>query len=189
MSATCPPVSFKSICLGITIWCWQTWVMQFKGCGVMSPWASCQIRIIAGCACAEMPGTFSPSPRVSDPDMHHDTCVTHMPWCMPGSLTSGFLWSRLQGKRSRYSRCMRNPQFYVSGKRPMDGCTFNCVFDGGCYRFSSLVKFHNKDLSRVSLFRQDTSAYYQLIISTSGGTFCRIKCKGSDWHISQFFIW
>ena len=23
---------------------------------------------------------------VSDPDMHHSTCVTHVPWCMPGSL-------------------------------------------------------------------------------------------------------
>ena len=38
----------------------------------------------------EIPGTFSPPPRVSDPDMHHGTCVTHVPWCMPGSLTSGF---------------------------------------------------------------------------------------------------
>ena len=28
-------------------------------------------------------------PRVSDPDMHHGTCVTHMPWCMSGSLTRG----------------------------------------------------------------------------------------------------
>ena len=63
-----------------------------------------------------MPGTFSPSPQVSDRDMHHGTCVTHVPWCMPGSLTSGFVWSRWWGKRSR---CMRNPQFYVSGKRPM----------------------------------------------------------------------
>ena len=26
-----------------------------------------------------MPGTFSPPPRVSDPDMHHGTCVTHVP--------------------------------------------------------------------------------------------------------------
>ena len=66
-----------------------------------------------------MPGTFSPSPRVCDPNMHHVTCMTHVPWCMPGSLTSGFLWSRWQGKRSRHSRRMRNPQFYVSGKRPM----------------------------------------------------------------------
>ena len=38
-----------------------------------------------------MPGTFIPPPRVRDPDMHHGTCVTHVPWCMPGSLTSGFL--------------------------------------------------------------------------------------------------
>ena len=68
------------------------------------------------------PGTFSPPPRVSDPDMHHGTCVTHVPWCMPGSLTSGFLWSRWRGKRSQHSRRMRNPQFYVSGKRLMEGC-------------------------------------------------------------------
>ena len=66
-----------------------------------------------------MPGAFSPTPWVSDPDMHHGTCVTHVPWCMPGSLCCGFLWSRWRGKRSRHSRRMRNPQFYVSGKRPM----------------------------------------------------------------------
>ena len=45
-----------------------------------------------------IPGTFSPPPRVSDPDMHHGTCVTHVPWCMLGSLTSGFLWSWRRGK-------------------------------------------------------------------------------------------
>ena len=47
------------------------------------------------------------------------SCVTHMQWCMPWSLTSGFFWSRWRGKRSRHSRRMGNPQFYVSGKRPM----------------------------------------------------------------------
>ena len=36
-----------------------------------------------------MPGTFSPPPLVSDPAMHHGTCVTHVPWCMSGSLTRG----------------------------------------------------------------------------------------------------
>ena len=41
-----------------------------------------------------MPWTFSPQQRVKDPDMHHGTCVTHVPWCMTGSLTSGFIWSR-----------------------------------------------------------------------------------------------
>ena len=65
------------------------------------------------------PGRFSPPMRISDPDMHHGTCVTHMPWCMPGSLTSGFIWSRWRGKRSRHSRRMRNQQFCVFCKRPM----------------------------------------------------------------------
>ena len=44
-----------------------------------------------------IPGTFSSPPRISYPDMHHGTCVTHVPWCMPGSLTSGFLWCRWRG--------------------------------------------------------------------------------------------
>ena len=57
-------------------------------------------------------------PRVSDPDIHHGTCVTHMPWCMLGSLTSDFLWSRWRKKRSRYSRRMRNPQFLYLVKDP-----------------------------------------------------------------------
>ena len=78
-----------------------------------------QTRKIAGCACAGLAGNVSPPTRVSDPDMHHGTCVTHVPWCLPESLTSGFLWSRWRGKRCRHSRCKRNPQFYVSGKRPM----------------------------------------------------------------------
>ena len=40
-----------------------------------------------------MPGTFFPPPiskeTVSDPDMHHGTCATHVPRCMLGSLTHG----------------------------------------------------------------------------------------------------
>ena len=60
-----------------------------------------------------------PPAQVSDPHVHHGTCVTHVPWCMPGSLLSGFLLNRWRGKRSRHSRRMRNPQFYVSGKRLM----------------------------------------------------------------------
>ena len=51
--------------------------------------------------------------------MHHGTCVTHVPWCMPGSLSSSFLLSWRGGKCSRLSRRMHNPKFYVSGKRPM----------------------------------------------------------------------
>ena len=67
----------------------------------------------------EMPGTFSLPPRVSDPDIDHGTCVTHVSWCMSGTLTCCFLWSQWWGKYSRHSWRMRNPQFYLSDKRPI----------------------------------------------------------------------
>ena len=77
---------------------------------------SYQIRKFLDCACARNAGNVFPPPRVSDPDMNHGTCVTHVPWCMPGSLTSGFLRSRWRGKHSRHSLRMRNTQFPTSGK-------------------------------------------------------------------------
>ena len=43
---------------------------------------------------SRMPWTFSPPRRLSDPHVHHSTCVTRVSWCMPRSLTTGFLWSR-----------------------------------------------------------------------------------------------
>ena len=108
--------------LGLKSW-WLQYRRKVKGHVV---WASFQIRKIAGCACAGNAGNVFPPPRVSNTDMHHGTCVTHVPWCLPGSLTSGFLWSRGRGKRSRHSWRMRNPQFYVYGKRPM-GSMFSTV--------------------------------------------------------------
>ena len=50
------------------------------------PWASYQIR--------KMPGTFSRhrllrKPPVSDPDMHHGTYITQVPWCMSGTPNRG----------------------------------------------------------------------------------------------------
>ena len=70
-----------------------------------------------------MQGTFPPSQRVSDPAMHHGTCVMHVSWCMAGSLASGFLWKRWQGKTFPAFPAHAQPTFYVSGKRPMGSCT------------------------------------------------------------------
>ena len=54
-------------------------------------WATCQICKLAGCACAGYAGFprhwHQRKPLVSDPGMYHGTCVTHVPWCMSGSLT------------------------------------------------------------------------------------------------------
>ena len=56
-------------------------------------WTSYQIRKIVGCACTGNARNVFPCRRlqrkllVSDPGMHHGTCVTHVSWCMSGSLT------------------------------------------------------------------------------------------------------
>ena len=91
--------------------------MKWQSHGPLTRYAKLRVAHAPG-----MPGTFSPPLRVSDPDMRHGMCVTPVPWCMPVSLTSAFLWSQWQGKHSRHSRHSRrmcNPQFYVSGKRPI----------------------------------------------------------------------
>ena len=81
-----------------------------------------------------MPGKYSLPARVSDPNMYH----------------GGFFWSRWRGKLSRHSRRMRNPQFCVSGKRPiirqvisMDSTIWwprlSCVLTG---RLVISIRFH-----------------------------------------------
>ena len=86
----------------------KSYLSNFSQCGYMElgsrlptcilgktlclPWASCQI-----CACAGNAENVFPATAVNDPDMHHGTCMTHVPWCMPGSLTSGFLCSQWRG--------------------------------------------------------------------------------------------
>ena len=58
-------------------------------------WASYQLRKIVYCARAGNAGNVFPrrrlqrKPLVSDPGKHQVTCVTHVLWCMSGSLTRG----------------------------------------------------------------------------------------------------
>ena len=110
----------------------------------------------------EMPGKFSPPPRGSDTDMHHGTCVTHVSWYKPGSLTSGFVWSRWGEKRSR--------QFYVSGKRSIaERPTF-------CSRYFE-IHFGQNPITRTTV-TQDIIA----------GAMCRFQVTMSHNHSRQRVI-
>ena len=67
-----------------------------------------------------MPGTFSPPPRVSDSDMHHGMCVTHVPWCMLGLLTSGILWSRWRKNVPGIPGACATPNFAYLVRGPLN---------------------------------------------------------------------
>ena len=66
-----------------------------------------------------MPGTFSLTadskwkPLVSDPGMHHGTCVSHVPWCMSGLLAPD------GGKTFPAFPAHAHLQFSISCKRPI----------------------------------------------------------------------
>ena len=90
--------TYNASCMMVTKWFKFTSVSVHMFIYIVNEdnaWASYQIRKIAGCACAGNAGNVFPrhrlqrKPLVSDPGMHHGTCVTHVPWCMSGSLTRG----------------------------------------------------------------------------------------------------
>ena len=95
----------------VSIW-WRHHVLLFF-CGFKSSGNERYVKLWVAHA-PRMAGAFSPPG-----DMHNGTGATHVPWYMPESLTSSFIWGRWQGKRFRYSQRMRNPQLNVSGKRHM----------------------------------------------------------------------
>ena len=130
-----------------------------------------------------MPGTFSP-PWDSDPDMHQGTCVTHVPGCMAGSLTSGFLCSWRRGKRFRHSGRMRNPRFYIFANRPMAKKTYDSSSDSEATRrlmINRLVPNLNKTSQRtkrahICWVYSICSEIFIHYISMSCGSFSSVFC-------------
>ena len=88
---------------------------------VYYPLASYQIRKIVGCAFPGNAGNVFSTPtskktaswrsRHASRHVHHACTVMHF----------GIANPRWLGRRSRHSRCMHNPQFYLSGKRSIAG--------------------------------------------------------------------
>ena len=127
---------------------------------------------------AHAPGTFSQPSRVSDPDMQHGACVTHVPWYIPGSLTSGFLWSRWRGKRSRHSRRMRNLQFYISGKRPIHRCIINSLAPGDVVViFKGVISEHMLGMDFMTISCEIDLRTYMLI-----SQHCFRQCRKAPSH-------
>ena len=69
----------------------QLGLASFISTNKLALWVSYQIRQNAGRECRDrIPRhQLQRKPQVSDPGMHQGTCVTHVLWCMSGSLTNG----------------------------------------------------------------------------------------------------
>ena len=103
--------------------------------------------------------------------MHDGTCV------MPGSLTNDFLWSRWWGKRPRHPLRMRNPQFYVSGKRPIG--VIICLRQG---KYSLMRGLNRSIPERIYSISQEICTRFLLC--------CALLWLYIDWfsHIHQAFF-
>ena len=82
-----------------------------------SPWASYQIRKIAGCACPGNAGNVFPA-TAGERFCHASRHVRDARAVMhTGIAICGVLWCRSRRKRPQHSRRMCNPQSCVSGKK------------------------------------------------------------------------
>ena len=87
----------------------------------LHPWASYQIRKVAGCACAVnmwMPGTFFPATDFNgNRYLAIPACITARAWrtCV---MHVGIAYQRRRGKRSWYSRSMRTRNFTYLTRGP-----------------------------------------------------------------------
>ena len=79
-------------------------------------WAPDQIRQISGCTCAGNAGNVFPATDFKgNRQLAIPTCITAR---ASRTCRDACIANPRQEKRTRYSRRMRNPQFYVSDKRP-----------------------------------------------------------------------
>ena len=86
---------------------------------------------------------------------------------------------RWRGKRSRNSRRMRNPQYYVSGKRPM--AWYNIFISSclcKCQKYTCVITLEHWSL--VSVVHIPSTFHYLAIIYNSikciANTFCNCMC-------------
>ena len=65
------------------------WGQAYCGMGLLPDTQNCGLCMRRECRERFPRHRLQRKPLVSDPDMHHGTCATHVPWCMSGSLTRG----------------------------------------------------------------------------------------------------
>ena len=97
---------------------------------------------------------------------------------MPGSLISGFLWNWWRRKCSRHSRRMHNPQFYISGKRPIEILQATIPVGFNVFALSSIyvLLFRNTNWCwKISSAIGDKSVILTVVFLSIGTDVIRVK--------------
>ena len=94
-------------------------------------------------------------PLVSDPGMHHGMCMTHVPWCMSGSLTfgDGKTFPALPAHAQRaifriwleaHGRCGSNSNSIISNSlyKAVAWALYVTLFSRDCHRTSLMINQH-----------------------------------------------
>ena len=67
----------------------EQWHNRNQAMGLLPDTKNCGLRMRQECRESFPRHRLQRKQLVSNPGMHHGTCVTHVPWCMSGSLTRG----------------------------------------------------------------------------------------------------
>ena len=82
----CPLWRHSIVILVLASTCWNN---KGRSMGLLPDTWNCGLRMRRECRGRFPRPRLQRKPLVSDPGIHHGTCVTHVPWCMSGSLTCG----------------------------------------------------------------------------------------------------
>ena len=112
--------------------------------GLLPDTQHCRLRMRRECRERFPRHQLQRTPLVNDHGMHHSTCVTHVPWCMSGSLTRG----GGENVPSIPGTCAtRNFTYLVRGpwSRVGSACSLKGIFYCWCRMHSCI---HPNDLSK-----------------------------------------
>ena len=138
-----------------------TYLLHFNG--PLIRYVNCGLRINRECLERFPRHQLQRKPLVSDPGMHHDTCVTHVPWCMSRSLTHG------GGENVPGIPCA------------CAALTFTYLTRGPCKRW---FKFVGPGICRVNRkhdeLMNDTNGHHQWVVNVCKGSGL-LRAKTSDY--------
>ena len=145
---------------------------------------NCGLRIRQECRECFLRQQLQRKPLISHPGMHHGTCVTHVPWCISGSLTCGESVPDI-----RNACATRNFTYLERG--PLDiFCvlpdTFAIVSYKGCLSSNRGFIYAIQTQCRISLFATVIS-WNGAVFSYFGPGCARFSCKKA--HQSRRYCW